>query len=68
MTDALTHRRILGIALPLVASNITVPLLGLVDTAVIGHLPHAYYLGGSAVGAMIITFITCRFDLQSFWV
>lgn len=42
----------------MILSNITVPLLGLVDTAVIGHLDHAYYLGGSTVGAMIITFIT----------
>jgi len=46
------------LALPMVLSNITVPLLGLVDTAVIGHLPHAYFLGGSAIGAMIITSIT----------
>jgi len=42
----------------MILSNITTPLLGLVDTAVIGHLDHAYYLGGSTVGAMLITFIT----------
>lgn len=42
----------------MILSNITAPLLGLVDTAVVGHLEHAYYLGGSTVGAMIITFIT----------
>ena len=42
----------------MIFSNITVPLLGLVDTAVIGHLDHAYYLGGATVGAMVITFIT----------
>jgi len=42
----------------MIFSNITVPLLGLVDTAVIGHLDHAYLLGGSTVGAMIITFVT----------
>lgn len=41
----------------MILSNITVPLLGLVDTAVIGHLDHAYFLGGSTVGAMIITFV-----------
>lgn len=39
----------------MILSNITVPLLGLVDTAVIGHLSHAYYLGGSTIGAMITT-------------
>jgi len=42
----------------MILSNITAPLLGLVDTAVIGHLEHSYYLGGSTVGAMIITAIT----------
>lgn len=49
------HRAILAIALPMILSNITVPLLGLVDTAVIAHLSEAYYLGGVAVGSMIIT-------------
>ena len=42
----------------MIFSNITIPLLGLVDTAVLGHLDQAYYLGGSTVGAMIITFFT----------
>ncbi len=42
----------------MILSNITAPLLGLVDTAVIGHLEYSYYLGGSTVGAMIITVIT----------
>ncbi|TMM45796.1 MATE family efflux transporter [Colwellia ponticola] len=41
----------------MVLSNITVPLLGLVDTAVIGHLEHAYFLGGSTIGAMLITLV-----------
>jgi len=52
------HKSLIMLALPMIFSNITVPLLGLVDTAVIGHLEHAYYLGGATVGAMIITFIT----------
>ncbi|PKF59405.1 MATE family efflux transporter [Alteromonadales bacterium alter-6D02] len=39
----------------MILSNITTPLLGLVDTAVIGHLEHAYYLGGIALGSMIIS-------------
>lgn len=41
----------------MILSNITVPLLGLVDTAVIGHLSDAYYLGGVAVGSTIITLL-----------
>lgn len=52
------HKQLFVLAIPMILSNITVPLLGLVDTAVIGHLEHAYYLGGSTVGAMIITCIT----------
>lgn len=52
------QKQLFVLAIPMILSNITVPLLGLVDAAVIGHLPHAYYLGGSTVGAMIITFIT----------
>ena len=41
----------------MILSNITVPLLGLVDTAVVGHLSDAYYLGGVAVGATMISII-----------
>ena len=55
LADMDQHKQLLLLALPMILSNITVPLLGLVDTAVIGHLPKAYYLGGSTIGAMIIT-------------
>lgn len=41
----------------MILSNISVPLVGLVDTAVVGHLDGAHYLGGVAVGATLITFI-----------
>ena len=44
------------LALPMIFSNITVPLLGLVDTAVIGHLDSPVYLGGVAVGATATSF------------
>ncbi|MFB1014970.1 MAG: MATE family efflux transporter [Alteromonadaceae bacterium] len=56
--NSVQHKNLFMLALPMIFSNITVPLLGLVDTAVIGHLDHAYYLGGATVGAMVITFIT----------
>jgi MATE family multidrug resistance protein len=39
----------------MVLSNITVPLLGLVDAAVIGHLDHSWYLGGVALGSTMIS-------------
>lgn len=49
------HRQVLGLAIPMVLSNITIPLLGLIDAAVIGHLDHAWYLGGVAVGGTMIS-------------
>ncbi|MGF1724476.1 MATE family efflux transporter DinF [Photobacterium nomapromontoriensis] len=54
LRDMSLHRQVLALALPMVLSNITVPLLGLVDAAVIGHLDYAWYLGGVAVGGTMI--------------
>ena len=51
------HRRVLGLAGPIIIANLSVPLLGAVDTAVMGHLPDARFLGGVAVGAVIFNFI-----------
>ena len=45
------------LALPMIFSNITVPLLGLVDTAVVGHLDSPVYLGGVAIGATATSFL-----------
>ena len=53
--NLVSHQKIFAIALPMMLSNISVPLLGLVDTAVIGHLPESYYLAGVAVGSMVVT-------------
>ncbi|WP_235906693.1 MATE family efflux transporter [Pseudomonas saliphila] len=52
-----TQRRVWALAAPMILSNISVPLVGLVDTAVIGRMDAAYHLGGVAVGATLITFI-----------
>lgn len=49
------NRPILRIALPSIVSNITVPLLGLVDTAISGHLGAAVYLGAIAVGTTLFS-------------
>ncbi|MBY8070219.1 MATE family efflux transporter DinF [Vibrio fluvialis] len=49
------HRQVMWLAIPMVLSNITIPLLGLVDAAVIGHLEHAWYLGGVALGSTVIS-------------
>lgn len=47
------NRKILHIALPAIVSNITVPLLGLVDVSIVGHLGDTSYIGAIAVGGMI---------------
>ena len=51
----ITHRRVLGIALPIVLSNATVPLLGLVDTAVVGQLGDPVPIGAVAIGAVVLS-------------
>lgn len=53
----LTHRRVLRIAWPIVLSNATIPLLGIVDTGVIGQLGQAAPIGAVGVGAVILTAI-----------
>lgn len=47
------HKRILAIALPAIAANITTPLLGLVDTAIVGHMGSPVYIGAIAVGGIM---------------
>lgn len=49
-----THRRVLKIALPIVLSNITVPILGLVDTGVVGQIGQAAPIGAVGVGAVML--------------
>lgn len=51
------NRQILNIAIPAIVSNITVPLLGLVDVAIVGHLGSAAYIGAIAVGGMTFNVI-----------
>ena len=52
-----TDRRLRRMALPIIVSNATVPLLGAVDTAVVGHLPDPAFLGGVALGTVIYTYV-----------
>lgn len=49
-----THRRVLKIALPIVLSNATVPLLGAVDTGVVGQLGQAAPIGAVGLGAVVL--------------
>lgn len=47
---------------PIILSNVSVPLLGAVDTAVVGHLSEAYYIGAVAIGAMLFNYIYHLFN------
>ena len=51
------NKRILQLAVPSIISNITVPLLGLVDVAIVGHIGDAAYIGAIAVGSMLFNVI-----------
>ena len=57
MTSEITHNRILKIALPMVVSNATIPILGAVDTGVIGQLGDQALLAAVGVGAIVISTI-----------
>ena len=52
-----THRSVLTVAVPIMLSNVSEPLIGVVNTAVIGQLKEPYYIGAIAVGALIFSFI-----------
>ena len=54
---SITHKRILTISVPIILSNITIPLLGLVDTAVIGQLGEIVPIGAVGIGSIIISAI-----------
>ena len=53
----ITHKRILAISIPIILSNVTIPLLGVVDTAVIGQLGKVAPIGAVGIGALIISAI-----------
>ncbi|BDX04564.1 MATE family efflux transporter [Planctobacterium marinum] len=55
MTFYHATRYFIALALPMIVSNIFLPLVGLVDTAIVGHLPGSHYLAGVALGSIIIT-------------
>ncbi len=56
------NRRIWMLAWPLLLSNLTAPLLGLVDTAVVGHLDHPRYLAAVALGGNVFMFLYFSFN------
>ena len=53
----LRDRQILLLAVPSIVSNITVPLLGMIDVAIVGHMGSPVYIGAVAVGSMIFNLV-----------
>ena len=62
--DPITHRRILTIAGPIVLSNATVPILGAVDTGVVGQLGEAAPIGAVGIGNIILSSLYWLFGSQ----
>ncbi len=58
----ITHKSVLQLAIPMTLAYITTPLLGLVDTAVVGRLGVEALIGGLAVGAIIIDLVFTTFN------
>jgi MATE family multidrug resistance protein len=56
-----TYREAWRLAWPLILSNLSVPLLGIVDTAVVGHLPEPHFLGAVAIGAVAFSVVYFAF-------
>lgn len=56
-----TQRRVWALAAPMILSNLSVPLVALVDSAVVGHLPHAHQLGAAAVGGSLYSLLVWTF-------
>lgn len=56
-----TDKKLWQLAVPMILSNISVPLLGLVDTMVIGHLSSEIYLAGVAIGSSATSFVFMLF-------
>jgi multidrug resistance protein, MATE family len=57
MTTKLTHASVLRIAVPIVLSNVSEPMIGVVNTAVMGRLPSPHYIGAIVEGSLIFAFL-----------
>ncbi len=60
-SDRLGNGQVLAIAVPIILANVTTPLIGLVDTAVLGQLGDPHYIGGVAIGAMLFSLLYWAF-------
>lgn len=59
--DRLSHGAVLAVAVPIILANVTTPIIGLVDTAVLGQLDDPHFIGSVAIGAMIFNLLYWAF-------
>jgi MATE family multidrug resistance protein len=57
MALSISHASVLRIAVPIMLSNVSEPLIGVVNTAVMGRLPEPHYIGAVTVGSLIVSFL-----------
>lgn len=57
MAERSLYRRVIQLAIPVVLANLSVPLLGAVDTAIMGHMDAPYYLAALAIGSLVFSFM-----------
>ena len=55
------NKQIVRLAVPSILANITIPLVGLVDTAIVGHISNAAAIGGIAIGTMLFDLLYWNF-------
>ena len=54
-----------SLAWPVILANLSLPLLGLADAAILGHLPESYYLAGVTIGGSLMAYIFWGFNFLS---
>ena len=53
----INRKQIWSLSWPVIIANLTIPLVGLADTAIMGHMPTSEYIASIALGALIFTFL-----------
>lgn len=64
-TQSQTSKKVIQLAWPVIIANFSLPLLGIVDTSVVGHLDSEVYLAGIALGASLMAFVFWGFNFLS---
>ncbi len=61
-----SYQNIFAIAIPVVLANIAIPIQGLIDTSIVGHFAHAYYLAGMGLAIQVISLLLVSFNFLQY--